>query len=76
MNGRKYHAETLAVHAGQPAHGDPATNSRAVPVYRTTAYNFRDSKHGADLFALRELGNIYARLMNPTNDVLASWIAR
>ena len=72
---RKYHIETLAVHAGQDAHGDPATNARAVPVYRTTAYNFRDSKHGADLFALRELGNIYARLMNPTNDVLAKRIA-
>lgn len=72
---KKYHLETLAVHAGQPAKGDPATNARAVPVYRTTAYNFRDSKHGADLFGLRELGNIYARLMNPTNDVLASRIA-
>ena len=75
MSDRKYHIETLAVHAGQDVHGDPATNSRAVPVYRTTAYNFRDSKHGADLFALRELGNIYARLMNPTNDVLAKRIA-
>ena len=75
MSDRKYHIETLAIHAGQDAHGDPATNARAVPVYRTTAYNFRDSKHGADLFALRELGNIYARLMNPTNDVLAKRIA-
>ena len=75
MSDRKYHIETLAVHAGQAAAGDPATNARAVPVYRTTAYNFRDSKHGADLFALRELGNIYARLMNPTNDVLAKRIA-
>ncbi len=72
---RKLHLETLAVHAGQDAHGDPATYARAVPVYRTTAYNFRDSKHGADLFALRELGNIYARLMNPTNDVLEKRIA-
>ena len=70
-----FHIETLAVHAGQNPHGDPTTNARAVPVYRTTAYNFRDSKHGADLFALRELGNIYARLMNPTNDVLAQRIA-
>ena len=70
-----FHIETLAVHAGQNPHGDPATNARAVPVYRTTAYNFRDSKHGADLFALRELGNIYARLMNPTNDVLAQRLA-
>ncbi len=75
MSDKKKHIETLAVHAGQPVHGDPATYSRAVPVYRTTAYNFRDSKHGADLFALRELGNIYARLMNPTNDVLAARLA-
>ena len=75
MSDRKYHIETLAVHAGQDVHGDPATNARAVPVYRTTAYNFRNSQHGADLFALRELGNIYARLMNPTNDVLAKRIA-
>ena len=75
MSDRKYHIETLAVHAGQDVHGDPATNARAVPVYRTTAYNFRNSQHGADLFALRELGNIYARLMNPTNDVLARRIA-
>ena len=75
MNKKTYHIETLAVHAGQEAHGDPATYARAVPIYRTTAYNFRDSRHGADLFALRELGNIYARLMNPTNDVLARRIA-
>ena len=52
MSDRKYHIETLAVHAGQDAHGDPATNARAVPVYRTTAYNFRDSKYGADLCRL------------------------
>ncbi|MBQ6923452.1 MAG: O-acetylhomoserine aminocarboxypropyltransferase/cysteine synthase, partial [Kiritimatiellae bacterium] len=70
-----FHIETLAIHAGQNPHGDPTTYARAVPVYRTTAYNFRDSKHGADLFGLRELGNIYARLMNPTNDVLAQRLA-
>ncbi|MBR3222295.1 MAG: O-acetylhomoserine aminocarboxypropyltransferase/cysteine synthase [Kiritimatiellae bacterium] len=75
MSEKRYHIETLAVHAGQDARGDSATGARAVPVYRTTAYNFRDSQHGADLFALRELGNIYARLMNPTNDVLAKRIA-
>ena len=75
MSEKKYHIETLAIHAGQDPHGDPATSSRAVPVYRTTAYNFRNSQHGADLFGLRELGNIYARLMNPTNDVLAKRIA-
>ncbi|MBR4613101.1 MAG: O-acetylhomoserine aminocarboxypropyltransferase/cysteine synthase, partial [Kiritimatiellae bacterium] len=70
-----FHIETLAIHAGQNPHGDPTTYARAVPVYRTTAYNFRDSKHGANLFGLKELGNIYARLMNPTNDVLAQRLA-
>jgi len=73
MSDRKYHLETLALHAGQIP--DPATQSRAVPVYRTTAYSFRNSQHGADLFALREPGNIYARLMNPTNDVLEKRLA-
>ncbi len=73
MSDRKYHLETLALHAGQTP--DPATQSRAVPVYRTTAYSFRNSQHGADLFALRESGNIYARLMNPTNDVLEKRLA-
>ncbi len=73
MREKKYHLETLALHAGQVP--DPTTLARAVPVYRTTAYNFRDSKHGADLFALRELGNIYSRLMNPTNDVLEKRLA-
>jgi O-acetylhomoserine (thiol)-lyase len=73
MPKRPYRLETLALHAGQEA--DPATLARAVPVYRTTAYKFRNSKHGADLFALRELGNIYARLMNPTNDVLEKRLA-
>ncbi len=69
-----YHLETLAIHAGQEQ-PDPATQARAVPVYRTTAYNFRNSQHGADLFGLKESGNIYARLMNPTNDVLERRIA-
>ena len=71
---RKLHLETLAVHAGQEK-PESDTLARAVPVYRTTAYNFRNSKHGADLFGLRELGNIYARLMNPTNDVLEKRLA-
>lgn len=75
MSTKKYRIETLAVHAGQSVYGDPTTDARAVPIYRTTAYNFKDSKQGADRFALRELGNIYARLMNPTNDVLAKRIA-
>ncbi|MDR3134852.1 MAG: O-acetylhomoserine aminocarboxypropyltransferase/cysteine synthase [Deltaproteobacteria bacterium] len=73
MSEKKYRLETLAVHAGQEA--DPTTLARAVPVYRTTAYKFKNSQHGADLFALRELGNIYARLMNPTNDVLEKRLA-
>lgn len=68
-----YKPETLAIHAGQPVESD--TLSRAVPVYRTSSFLFKSAKHGADLFALRELGNIYARLMNPTNDVLEQRIA-
>ena len=73
MNEKHCHLETLAIHAGQIP--DPTTLARAVPVYRTTAYCFRDSQHGADLFALQEQGNIYARLMNPTNDVLEKRLA-
>ena len=56
MSKKPYHIETLAIHAGQVP--DPTTLSRAVPVYRTTAYAFKSSQHGADLFALRESGNI------------------
>ena len=74
MSEKNYRLETLAVHAGQEE-ADPTTSARAVPVYRTTAYKFRDSEHGANLFALKELGNIYARLMNPTNDVLEKRLA-
>ncbi|MBQ6534801.1 MAG: PLP-dependent transferase, partial [Opitutales bacterium] len=59
MSEKKYRYETLAIHAGQVP--DPSTLARAVPVYRTTAFNFKSAKHGADLFALRESGNIYAR---------------
>jgi O-acetylhomoserine (thiol)-lyase len=70
---KKYHIETLAIHAGQEI--EPTTLARAVPVYRTTAYNFKNSEHGANLFALKELGNIYSRLMNPTNDVLEKRLA-
>ncbi|MDR1607428.1 MAG: O-acetylhomoserine aminocarboxypropyltransferase/cysteine synthase [Deltaproteobacteria bacterium] len=73
MSDKKYRLETLALHAGQVP--DPTTQARAVPVYRTTAYQFRNSEHGANLFALKELGNIYARLMNPTNDVLENRLA-
>ncbi|WP_110206449.1 O-acetylhomoserine aminocarboxypropyltransferase/cysteine synthase family protein [Nocardioides daejeonensis] len=63
-----YRPETLAVHAGQEQ-ADPATNSRAVPIYQTTSYVFNDTEHAANLFALAEPGNIYTRIMNPTQDV-------
>ncbi|EAT14951.1 O-acetylhomoserine aminocarboxypropyltransferase/cysteine synthase family protein [Desulfuromonas acetoxidans] len=67
------HIETQVLHAGyQP---DPTTGSRAVPVYRTSSYQFRDTEHAANLFALKELGNIYTRLMNPTTDVLEQRVA-
>lgn len=65
--------ETIVLHAGYRA--DPTTGSVAVPLYQTTSYQFRDTQHAADLFALKELGNIYTRLMNPTNDVLEQRIA-
>ena len=68
MSEKNYRFETLVLHAGQVP--DPTTLARAVPVYRTTAYNFKSAEHGANLFALKELGNIYTRLMNPTTDVL------
>jgi len=68
MNQNKpYHFETLVLHAGQPV---DETLSRGVPVYRTTSYLFRDTEHASNLFALKELGNIYTRLMNPTTDIL------
>ena len=56
--------DTLALHAGQEP--DPTTGSRAVPIYQTTSYVFRDTDHAANLFALKEFGNIYTRIMNPT----------
>ena len=65
--------DTLALHAGQQP--DPTTMARGVPVHRTSSYLFRDTKHAADLFALRELGNIYTRLMNPTTEVLENRMA-
>jgi O-acetylhomoserine/O-acetylserine sulfhydrylase len=65
--------ETLQLHAGQEP--DPTTNSRAVPIYQTTSYVFNDSDHGANLFGLKEFGNIYSRIMNPTNDVFEKRIA-
>ena len=68
-----YGFETLALHAGQTA--DPTTGSRAVPIYQTTSYVFNSTEHAANLFALKEFGNIYTRLMNPTTDVLEKRIA-
>ncbi len=65
--------ETLQLHAGQSP--DPATNSRAVPIYQTSSYVFNDVDHGANLFGLKEFGNIYTRLMNPTTDVFEKRIA-
>jgi len=68
-----YHLETLALHAGQQV--DSETLSRAVPIYQTSSYVFRDSEHAANLFALKEFGNIYTRLMNPTTDVFEKRLA-
>jgi O-acetylhomoserine/O-acetylserine sulfhydrylase len=65
--------ETLQLHAGQSP--DPATNARAVPIYQTTSYVFNSAEHGANLFALKEFGNIYSRIMNPTNDVFEKRMA-
>lgn len=65
--------ETLQLHAGQEI--DETTRSRAVPIYQTTSYVFKDAAHGANLFALKEFGNIYSRIMNPTNDVFEKRIA-
>ncbi|MHC4483576.1 MAG: O-acetylhomoserine aminocarboxypropyltransferase/cysteine synthase family protein, partial [Planctomycetota bacterium] len=69
----EYHLETLALHAGQQADSD--TLSRAVPIYQTTSYCFKNTEHAANLFALKEFGNIYTRLMNPTTDVLEKRLA-
>jgi O-acetylhomoserine (thiol)-lyase len=73
MSAKPYHFETLALHAGQTP---DATLSRGVPVYRTTSYVFKNTEHAANLFALKELGNIYTRLMNPTTDILEQRISQ
>jgi O-acetylhomoserine (thiol)-lyase len=73
MGNNEYAIETLALHAGQEP--DPTTLSRGVPIYRTSSYVFRNIEHAADLFALKELGNIYTRIMNPTQDVLEKRVA-
>jgi len=70
---KKYHLETLALHAGQTIDSD--TLSRVVPIYQTASYMFKDTEHAANLFGLKEFGNIYTRLMNPTTDVLEKRLA-
>ena len=69
----KYHFDTIALHAGTQA--DPTTGSRAVPIYQTSSYQFKNTEHAARLFALTEPGNIYTRLTNPTNDVVEQRVA-
>ncbi|HEX7499483.1 MAG TPA: O-acetylhomoserine aminocarboxypropyltransferase/cysteine synthase family protein, partial [Polyangia bacterium] len=73
MSARPYRFETLALHAGQTP---DATLSRGIPVYRTTSYVFKNTEHAANLFALKELGNIYTRLMNPTTDILEQRVSQ
>lgn len=72
-NNKELHFETLQLHAGQQP--DSSTNSRAVPIYQTTSYTFNDSEHAATLFALKDFGNIYTRIMNPTTDVFEKRVA-
>jgi O-acetylhomoserine sulfhydrylase len=73
MSKNNWKFDTLQVHAGQVP--DPTTGSRAVPIYQTTSYVFKDTDHAAKLFSLEESGNIYTRMMNPTTDVLEKRIA-
>ncbi|MDB5235108.1 MAG: O-acetylhomoserine aminocarboxypropyltransferase, partial [Hymenobacter sp.] len=73
MSAQTLHFETLQLHAGQQP--DPTTGARAVPLFQTTSYVFKSAEHGANLFALKEFGNIYTRLMNPTTDVFEQRVA-
>lgn len=73
MSNNNYHFDTLQLHAGQQP--DSATGSRAVPIYQTSSFVFQNAEHGANLFALKEFGNIYTRIMNPTTDVFEQRIA-
>ena len=72
-NERTFGFNTRQLHAGQTP--DPTTGSRAVPIYQTTSYQFQNTEHAANLFALKEFGNIYTRIMNPTTDVLEQRLA-
>ncbi len=74
MSGDYVNPETIALHGGT-YRSDPATNAVAVPIYQTTSYQFNDTEHASNLFSLQELGNIYTRIMNPTNDVLEQRMA-
>lgn len=74
MSNKKLHFETLQLHVGQEQ-PDPATDARAVPIYQTTSYVFRNSQHAADRFALRDPGNIYGRLTNSTQGVFEDRVA-
>jgi O-acetylhomoserine (thiol)-lyase len=73
MAKKKVNLGTISLHAGQVP--DPTTGSRTVPLYQTTSYVFKSAEHAANLFGLRELGNIYTRLMNPTTDVFEKRVA-
>ena len=73
MSNSNHRLSTLALHAGQVP--DPTTGARAVPLYQTSSYVFKSTEHAANLFALKEFGNIYTRLMNPTTDVFEQRIA-
>src|SRR5512136_1975403 len=75
MSKKKYGLSTLAIHVGQET-PDPTTGSRAVPLYQTSSYVFKNTQHAANLFALKELGNIYTRLMNPTTDILEQRVSQ
>ncbi|MCF0193317.1 MAG: PLP-dependent transferase, partial [Prevotella sp.] len=74
MEQYKLHFETLQLHVGQEQ-PDPATDARAVPIYQTTSYVFHNSQHAADRFSLRDLGNIYGRLTNSTQEVFEQRVA-
>ena len=74
MSTKRNNPETIAIHGGD-YRSDPSTNAVAVPIYRTTSYQFDSTEHAANLFALKEFGNIYTRIMNPTNDILEKRLA-
>ena len=74
MSNKKLHFETLQLHVGQEQ-PDPATDARAVPIYQTTSYVFRNAQHAADLFGLRDTGNIYGRLTNSTQGAFEDRVA-